>query len=87
MERGNTTPGQHPQRSDPEQGRSATRMGFFMVPVFFFGAVVLIGIGVTFLSMPDQPAVWAYVAFALAGVCVIFAIRRIVRISTGKEKY
>lgn len=87
MEHGNTTPDQHPQRPDPEQGRSATQMGFFMVPVFFFGAVIFIGIGFTFLSIPDQPAVLAYVAFALAGVCVILAIRRIVRISTGKQKY
>lgn len=87
MERGNIPPDQYPQRPDPEQGRSATRMGFFMVPVFFFGAVILIGIGVTFLSIPDQSAMWAYGAFALAGVCVILAVRRIVRISTGKEKY
>ena len=87
MERGNTAPDQHPQRPDPEQGRSATEMGFFMVPVFFFGAVILIGIGFTFLSLPEQSAVWGYVAFALAGVCVILAIRRIRRISTGKQKY
>ncbi|GAA4114905.1 hypothetical protein [Enteractinococcus coprophilus] len=87
MERGNTAPDQHPQRPDPEQGRSATRMGFFMVPVFFFGAVIMIGIGFTFLSIPDQPAVLGYAAFALAAVCVLLAIRRIRRISTGKEKY
>ena len=87
MGRRNTAPDQLPQRPDPEQGRSATRMGFFMVPVFFFGAVMFIGIGYTFLSVPEQPVAFAYGSFALAAVFVVLAIRRIRRIATGKEKY
>lgn len=87
MERHNTAPDQQPQRPDPEQGRSATRMGFFMVPVFFFGVVILIGIGFTFLTIPGQSVVFAYVAFALAAVLLFFAVRKVVRIATGKDKY
>lgn len=76
-----------PQRPDPEQGRSATTMGFFMVPVFFFGAVVMIGIAITFTTVPDQSHAVGYVCYALAGVLVALAVWRITRIATGKMKY
>lgn len=87
MERHNRAPDQQPQRPDPEHGRSATQMGFFMVPVFLFGVVVFIGIGYTFRSLPDQSDVFAYISFALAAVLLFFAVRKIRRLATGKDKY
>lgn len=82
-----TQPDQTPQRPDPEHGKSPTKMGFFMVPVEFIGAVLLIGLGVRFITATGQPDAVAYVAFVLAAVLVVDAIRRLRRISTGRDKY
>lgn len=82
-----TEPGQTPQQPDPEHGKSATQMGFFMVPVELVGAVFLIGLGVRFLTVSGQPDVVAYVLFVLGAVLIVDAIRRIRRISTGRDKY
>lgn len=78
---------QQPQRPDPEHGKSPTRMGFFMVPVEFVGAVLLVGMGMRFITVSNQPDAVGYVLFALALVLVIDAIRRLRRITTGKDKY
>lgn len=78
---------QTPQRPDPEHGKSATKMGFFMVPVEFVGAVLLLGLGVRFLTVPGQPDFVAYIAFVLVAVLVVDAIRRLRRLATGRDKY
>jgi hypothetical protein len=62
-------------------------MGFFAVPVELVGAVLLIGMGVRFITVSNQPDVVGYVLFVVAAVLVIDAIRRLRRITTGKEKY
>lgn len=80
-------PDEQPQRQQPEATKSATRMGFFAVPVEFVGAVLLIGVGVRFITFANQPDAVAYVLFVLAAVLVFDAIRRLRRITTGKEKY
>ncbi|GAA4106652.1 hypothetical protein [Enteractinococcus coprophilus] len=83
----NKVPDQQPQRPDPEHGKTPTRMGFFMVPVSLVGAVLLIGIGVRFITVSAQPDAVGYVLFVLAAALIIFAIIRIRKIATGKEKY
>jgi len=83
----NTEPDQQPQRPDPEHGKSPTRMGFFMVPVELVGAVLLIGAGVRFVTVSNQPDAVGWVLFVLAAVLVIDAIRRLRRIATGRDKY
>jgi len=83
----NTEPDQQPQRPDPEHGKSPTRMGFFMVPVELVGAVLLIGAGVRFITVSNQPDAVGWVLFVLAAVLVIDAIRRLRRIATGRDKY
>lgn len=80
-------PDQQPQRPDPEHGKTPTRMGFFMVPVFLVGAVLLIGVGVRFITVSGQPDAVGYVLFVLAAVLVVLAVVRIRKIATGKEKY
>ena len=80
-------PDQQPQRPDPEHGKSPTRMGFFMVPVSLVGAVLLIGVGVRFITVSAQPDAVGYVLFVLAAALVVFAVLRIRKIATGKEKY
>jgi len=83
----NTEPDQQPQRPDPEHGKSPTRMGFFMVPVELVGAVLLIGAGVRFITVSNQPDAVGWVLFVLAAVLVVDAIRRLRRIATGRDKY
>lgn len=80
-------PGEQPERQAPESTKSATRMGFFMVPVEFIGTVLLIGIGVRFITVSNRPDVVGYVLFVIAAVLVVDAIRRLRRITTGKDKY
>ena len=80
-------PDDEPQRQQPEATKSGTRMGFFAVPVELVGAVLLIGMGVRFITVPNQPDAVGYVLFVVAAVLVIDAIRRLRRITTGKEKY
>ncbi|HEY4578088.1 MAG TPA: hypothetical protein VIG67_09590 [Yaniella sp.] len=80
-------PSDEPQRQQPEATKSGTRMGFFAVPVELVGAVLLIGMGVRFITISNQPDVVGYVLFVVAAVLVIDAIRRLRRITTGKEKY
>ncbi|MGO1536794.1 MAG: hypothetical protein ACTHWM_07735 [Yaniella sp.] len=82
-----TEPDQTPQQPDPEHGKSPTKMGFFMVPVELVGTVLLLGIGVRFLTVTGQPDAVAYVAFALAAVLVVDVIRRLRRLSTGRDRY
>lgn len=82
-----TAPDQQPQRQDPEHGKSPTRMGFFMVPVELIGTVLLIGMGVRFITVSNQPDIVGYVLFVIAAVLVVDAIRRLRKIATGKEKY
>ena len=82
-----TAPDQQPQRPDPEHGKSPTRMGFFMVPVELVGTVLLIGVGVRFVTVSNQPDAIGYVLFVLAAALVFDAVRRLRRISTGKDKY
>jgi len=83
----NTEPDQQPQRPDPEHGKSPTRMGFFMVPVELVGAVLLIGAGVRFITVSNQPDAVGWVLFVVAAVLVVDAIRRLRRIATGRDKY
>lgn len=83
----NKVPDQQPQRPDPEHGKTPTRMGFFMVPVSLVGAVLLIGIGVRFITVSAQPDAVGYVLFVLAAALIIFAVIRIRKIATGQEKY
>ncbi|HEY4534909.1 MAG TPA: hypothetical protein VIG71_02895 [Enteractinococcus sp.] len=83
----NKLPDQQPQRPDPEHGKTPTRMGFFMVPVSLVGAVLLIGMGVRFITVSGQPDAVGYVLFVLAAALVVFAVIRIRKIATGKEKY
>lgn len=78
---------QTPQRPDPEHGKSPTKMGFFMVPVEFVGAVFIIGLGVRFLVVEGQPVAVAYVLFVVAAALVVDAIRRIRRLATGRDRY
>ena len=80
-------PGEQPERQQPETTKSATRMGFFAVPVELVGAVLLIGVGVRFVTVTNQPSAIGWVLFAIAAVLVIDAIRRLRKITTGKEKY
>jgi len=83
----NSAPDQRPQMPDPEHGKSATRMGFFMVPVLLIGAVLALGMGIRFITVSGQPDFIGYILFVLAAVFVGFAVYRIRRISTGKDKY
>lgn len=78
---------QTPQRPDPEHGKSATKMGFFMVPVELIGTVLLIGLGVRFLTVNGQPDFVGYIAFVLAAALLVDVIRRLRRLSTGRDKY
>lgn len=80
-------PGEQPERQKPETTKSATRMGFFAVPVELVGAVLMIGIGVRFVTVSNRPEVVGYVLFVVAAILIIDAIRRLRRITTGKEKY
>lgn len=82
-----TAPDQQPQQPDPEHGKSPTKMGFFMVPVELIGTVLLIGLGVRFLTVDGQPVVVAWVLFALGAALVVDVVRRLRRLSTGKDKY
>lgn len=83
----NKAPDQRPQRPDPEHGKSPTHMGFFLVPVSFVGAVILLGLGIRFITVSGQPDAVGYVLFVLAAALVVFGVRRLRRIATGKEKY
>ena len=80
-------PGEQPERQKPETTKSATRMGFFAVPIELVGAVLMIGIGVRFVTVANQSDIIGYVLFVIAAVLVLDAIRRLRRITTGKEKY
>lgn len=80
-------PGEQPERQKPETTKSATRMGFFAVPVELVGAVLMIGLGVRFVTVANQSDIIGYVLFVIAAVLVLDAIRRLRRITTGKEKY
>jgi hypothetical protein len=80
-------PGEQPERQKPETTKSATRMGFFAVPIELVGAVLMIGIGVRFVTVANQSDIIGYVLFVIAAVLIIDAIRRLRRITTGKEKY
>ena len=80
-------PGEQPERQKPETTKSATRMGFFAVPVELVGAVLMIGLGVRFVTVANQSDIIGYVLFVIAAVLVHDAIRRLRRITTGKEKY
>ncbi len=80
-------PGEQPERQKSEATKSATRMGFFAVPVEFVGAVLLIGVGIRFVTVSNRPDAVGYVLFVIAAVLVVDAIRRLRRITTGKEKY
>ena len=80
-------PGEQPERQQPETTKSATRMGFFAVPIELVGAVLMIGIGVRFVTVANQSDIIGYVLFVIAAVLIIDAIRRLRRITTGKEKY
>jgi len=62
-------------------------MGFFMVPVELVGAVLLIGAGVRFITVSNQPDAVGWVLFVVAAVLVVDAIRRLRRIATGRDKY
>ncbi len=83
----NTSPDQQPQRQDPEHGKSATHMGFFLVPVSLVGAVLMIGLGVRFVTVEGQPDAVGYVLFALAAALIIFGVVRIRKIATGEKEY
>ena len=78
---------QTPQQPDPEHGKSPTKMGFFMVPVELIGMVLLIGVGVRFLTVEGQPDIVAYIAFALGAVLLVDVVRRLRRLSTGRDRY
>ena len=78
---------QQPQQPDPEHGKSPTRMGFFMVPVELVGTVLLIGMGVRFITVSGQSDIIGYVLFVLAALLVFDAIRRLRRLSTGRDRY
>lgn len=80
-------PDDEPQRQAPEATKSGTRMGFFAVPVELVGAVLLIGMGVRFVTVDNQPDVVGYVLFVAAAALIIDAIRRLRRIATGVDKY
>ncbi len=82
-----TEPDQAPQRPDPEHGKSPTKMGFFMVPVGLMGTVLLLGIGIRFLTVEGQPDFVAYIAFVLGAVLLVDVIRRLRRLSTGRDRY
>lgn len=78
---------QTPQRPDPEHDKSATKMGFFMVPVELVGAVLLIGLGVRFVTVSGQPDFVGYIAFVFAAALVVDVIRRLRRLATGRDRY
>lgn len=80
-------PDDEPQRQQPEATKSGTRMGFFAVPVELVGAVLLIGVGIRFITVGNQPDAVGWILFVLALVLVLDAIRRLRRIVTGKDKY
>lgn len=80
-------PDDEPQRVQPEATKSGTRMGFFAVPVELVGAVLLIGMGVRFVTVSERPDAIGYVLFVVAAGLVFDAVRRLRRITTGKEKY
>lgn len=82
-----TATDQQPQRPDPEHGKSPTKMGFFMVPVTLLGTVLLIGFGIRFITVSQRPDAVGYVLFALAAALLAFGVHRIIKISTGKQKY
>ena len=64
-------PGEQPERQQPETTKSATRMGFFAVPIELVGAVLMIGIGVRFVTVASRPTAIGWVLFVVQPLLVI----------------
>lgn len=77
---------QQPQRQDPEFGQSPTELGIFTVFVELLGAALLLAIGIHFMTSASEPDVVAWGAFALIAILLFDGTRRLIRISTGKDK-
>lgn len=77
---------QQPQLPDPEHEKSPTQMGIFTVFIELLGAALLLAIGVRFLTAPEQPDAVAWTAFIFVVVLLFDCVRRLIRISTGKDR-
>lgn len=85
MNRRNYSTDQQPQQQDPEHEKSPTKSGIFIAFVELMGAAVLLGIGVHFVTTPEEPDAVAWVAFVIIAVLVLDSARRIMRIARGKD--
>lgn len=77
---------QQPQQPDPEHGKSATRFGLFAVSIELIITAFLTAVGVRFLAVSGQSTAVAIVLFVIAAAILADCIRRIIRISRGRDR-